>query len=425
MMMMMMMICFCRLVAVAQCHYRSHPLSVVCLLWCIGLFLITTWALSPLKRRYPANLILWLGICATGVSFSQVIPVFWGGSEKIVCTWDDPPRKQYQNFAYDNKGQGVGCVLQGMCLIYFALGANFWWVAICFNLFEIVVLEIDRTWIRVMHKLYHIIAWGWPGATVIILLAAGEVGLSLSNSYCFIGDPYDRAVTEGWVYGFYFAISAPTLLLGTVLVAMVVGKVAYLKIKLGAKTTINFFHILRLFLLVACYWFILTMILVYEIYGSVVANSIESAVKDQVQCSALTGTECSLERRQAYELWWFNLFSIASAGAVVFVTLGLTKETFDFWVRLFKGLFNRDMSVMWKNVTQEVTIGPTQQASSSGTNGGGSRSDYDYSTEESFESGIAMGGHEENPTGGAESSDEATDSAVYEQDENSDDDVNL
>ena len=142
-------------------------------------------------------------ICSMAVAFMVIFfPIISGGPTRMVCTrvrlgprspglglgslrfmvcWHsnserthdqgDPPLEVTFDNAREHDGAGVPCVLQGMGILYFALAANFWWLALCINVFEMVFLGRSLHVVRKWHLFYHIFAWGAPLLGVIIVLA--------------------------------------------------------------------------------------------------------------------------------------------------------------------------------------------------------------------------------------------------------------
>jgi multisubunit Na+/H+ antiporter MnhC subunit len=129
-------------------------------------------------------------------------------------------------------------VLQGMGILYFALAANFWWLALCINVFEMVFLGRSLHVVRKWHLFYHIFAWGAPLLGVIIVLA-GTVRLTNSTPptppitshtrsvvlagaqsfgalpavpYCFV------AGNEWWQWTIFYIPVVSCLIIGTILI---------------------------------------------------------------------------------------------------------------------------------------------------------------------------------------------------------------
>jgi hypothetical protein len=62
-----------------------------------------------------------------------------------VAAQGNPPIEVTFDNARDHNGRGVPCVLQGMGILYFALAANFWWLALCISVFEVQALRAFST----------------------------------------------------------------------------------------------------------------------------------------------------------------------------------------------------------------------------------------------------------------------------------------
>jgi hypothetical protein len=105
------------------------------------------------------------------------LKVCWHFNSERTHDQGDPPLEVTFDNAREHDGAGVPCVLQGMGILYFALAANFWWLALCINVFEMVFLGRSLHVVRKWHLFYHIFAWGAPLLGVIIVLA-GTVRLT-------------------------------------------------------------------------------------------------------------------------------------------------------------------------------------------------------------------------------------------------------
>ncbi len=59
-------------------------------------------------------------------------------------------------------------IFPGCLWLFFSLAASFWWLALAFNVFEMIVLRIRKEVLDRMYYLYHVTAWGIPFISVVI-----------------------------------------------------------------------------------------------------------------------------------------------------------------------------------------------------------------------------------------------------------------
>ncbi|ELR18066.1 Frizzled/Smoothened family membrane region protein [Acanthamoeba castellanii str. Neff] len=294
----------------------------------LAAFMVITLCLMPAKRRYPGSLFIYIISCSMVVSFVVVFfPLVSGGPTRMVCTHGSPPVEVTFDNAREHDGGGVPCVLQGMGILFFGLAANFWWLALCINVFE---------GIRRFHLFFHIVAWGLPTIAVIICLAGTTFGALPAIPYCFV------AGNEWWAWTvFYFPIGI-TLIVGSILMVAAVGRMIKIRFRIrrGTTTGQTIEQVVRLLLLIVAYWLILTYPWAFRIYTRVIEDDIADAVEAQIRCSVATGQECGLDTRINIGSWYLMLIDLSCHGFVLFGCLCST-ETIRFWVQIHKIMYTK------------------------------------------------------------------------------------
>lgn len=321
--------------------------------------LVVTLCMRPSKRRYPGILYIYISICSMAVAFMVIFfPIISGGPTRMVCTRGDPPVEVTFDNAREHDGAGVPCVLQGMGILYFALAANFWWLALCINVFEMVFLGRSVHVVRQWHLFYHIFAWGAPLLGVIIVLAGTSFGALPAVPYCFV------AGNEWWQWTIFYIPVVSCLIIGTILIIASVIRFIRVRFRFKGQEGQKIAQTARLLLLIVMYWLLLLYPVIYRIYTRASEDEIADAVEQQVTCSANTGTACEQEHRLNVGSWFLMLIDLGAHGFVVFVGC-LSWEMIYFWWRANKLLYTRPWREAIAEIKELITHDESASSSSS------------------------------------------------------------
>jgi len=127
-----------------------------------ALITVITFTIFSRIRTYPIKLIMYL--CAT---------IFFGQTAFSVAQY-------FVEWTYI-------CVPIGAFIHYFLLANFFWCFCIAFNFYQMIVKRNSGT--RQLEKYYHLIGWGTPCISVIVVAATQNYGeTSLINGTCYIQD---------------------------------------------------------------------------------------------------------------------------------------------------------------------------------------------------------------------------------------------
>lgn len=316
----------------------GYVLLYVCSLgnFLTGCFLLTSWLLNPKTRRFPFNTISYFVLSLWPASFV----ILWGAffnmaGEDIMCTWDDVPKPVVMDNAGDNDGQGVACVFQGIVVYYCVLACVIWWFFVNVDCALQLFLKVRIEKFRWLQVLYHIIGWGVPLIGLAFLLGFEKIGYENTFPVCQV---YLDEDPSWWDWAFFFGPMMSFTLLGMLL--MFPG-IIYLTVLIvrrlvtGARSKLDLFSFVRLYVSLFIIWAFTIFVYAYRIDVEATRSDVIHAVEEQVRCSLLTGEECELETTFSHGLWFLTIIALTNMITLLFITLGTTKVTWEFWLRLF------------------------------------------------------------------------------------------
>jgi len=312
-------------------------------------FLIITFALNPRKQQFPASAQLWICVSCTIGTLGVDMTVLVGGNQNMQCTWDTVPVAQTMSVAGDNGGQGVVCIFQAIFIFYGILAASCWCLVMSYVVFHMLFLQIfSRTVLKWLHIAAHIFCWGYPALMIIIVLAAQQMSSSMPVGFtCFVNVPWDLGV--------FFVPVLLSLVLGTLFITLSLIKVAWMR-KIVKQSKITKEQMFRILSVILVFWGSLLYAIIYRFYIQATMNSVQDAVNEQVKCSATTGTDCPLSQKFNTGAWILEAFVLGSGGIIVFVFLGLSRDTLLFWQTIIK---EKDLSLALKKISGKLEDSPS------------------------------------------------------------------
>ncbi|KAL6059727.1 hypothetical protein QOT17_014036 [Balamuthia mandrillaris] len=289
-------------------------------------------ALNPMLRKFPINMLFFLLLSLHILSWGMVMPSLASdGKEGIWCGGEDQPydeltEKENMKIEKDENGKDVyfselimgdnavakntACSIQGGIIYFGILSATVWWCLVGFNTgFSVLLLLLGRfeemeqkTWFqRTKMGVFFFLGVILPLILSISLFTADAFGFMYSSAFCFITDEEDKA----FLIAFWFAPSGFMLLICLTCTIFTVFHLVRTAMKQGGKlllrTVPNLSRIIAFMLVfLVCYVFIFS----YDIHLARNSEAINEETQKYVNCllwpfGGNAGKECQFDEELA------------------------------------------------------------------------------------------------------------------------------
>ncbi|KAL6052268.1 hypothetical protein QOT17_018670 [Balamuthia mandrillaris] len=322
--------------------YITCPISLV-----LTLLYVVTSFMYPKTRRYPANLIPILATSSLPITVGMMFGVFAGGVENVLCSEDG----DFQEIGVGEAG-GLACVLQGVLILYGGLATGLWWPTLGLNLVLLVVVQVKQETLKKFEIWYHLYSWGVPVVLTIIPLAANKLTAPPTVPYCFV---YDQD-NDWWVYGCFYILFIATWVFGSACLIIVLISIFMRTYQFNEHGNMPLTQFIRILILLFVYWSTSLILIVFRFYYSAVTDDIKHATKEQIYCSAFTGTDCELKGdHPSYTLSVFMTLAMSCLGFCIFLAVGSTKRMYKYWMSLLWSVVRADNNEARKQAFKEHT----------------------------------------------------------------------
>uniref|UniRef100_A0A673LI70 Frizzled-3 n=1 Tax=Sinocyclocheilus rhinocerous TaxID=307959 RepID=A0A673LI70_9TELE len=162
-------------------RYFIGVVSIVCL--SATLFTFLTFLIDVGRFRYPERPIIFYAVCYMMVSL-----VFFLGfllEDRVSCNAASPGR--FRASTVTQGSHNKACTLLFMTLYFFTMAGSVWWVILTITWFLAAVPKWGSEAIEKKALLFHVVAWGIPGALTITLMAMNKIEGDSMSGVCFVG----------------------------------------------------------------------------------------------------------------------------------------------------------------------------------------------------------------------------------------------
>ncbi|XP_016351748.1 frizzled-3a [Sinocyclocheilus anshuiensis] len=162
-------------------RYFIGVVSIVCL--SATLFTFLTFLIDVGRFRYPERPIIFYAVCYMMVSL-----VFFLGfllEDRVSCNAASPGRFRISTVTQGSHNKA--CTLLFMTLYFFTMAGSVWWVILTITWFLAAVPKWGSEAIEKKALLFHVVAWGIPGALTITLMAMNKIEGDSMSGVCFVG----------------------------------------------------------------------------------------------------------------------------------------------------------------------------------------------------------------------------------------------
>jgi len=289
------------------------------------------------KTRYPHTLIFNMSIAAFIGEFGIVLSVFQNSDYSIFCK---------NSFTVNNSGL---CYFQALIVIFSVNSGILWWLFVCADLFQRVVLNTVITETR---KYYYVIAWGIPTIFVIIMMAKQKLGYTPGAPWCAVYEP-SSLTWPNWAYemSFLYVPMIIVMALGAIFIIAILIKIFQIQRNVKRESMKN---IWRPFCFLIAYMFLFLVIVGYRFYFYYNLSIYEDSYGGYLLCLLFgNGQNCVNITPPDINTWrWFSI-NAGFMGIYIFIFFGLKKDYILYW----RSKFNPILPEKWRVITKDKSYG--------------------------------------------------------------------